>query len=83
MEILIRRISISDFNKDSFLQFYDTGFLGKNVSFIHLKELVDQMIILLAENKLEHLNQAGAYYRVINNIMVKIIDNSNHTTIIW
>ncbi|KAL6427048.1 hypothetical protein ACFW04_009317 [Cataglyphis niger] len=64
------------------LVFYDTGFLGKNVPFIHLKELVDQMISLLAENKLEHLNQAGAYYRVINNIMVKIIDNSNHTTII-
>jgi len=41
------------------------------------------MISLLAENKLEHLHQAGAYYRVINNIMVKIIDNSNHTTIIW
>jgi len=50
---------------------------------MHLKELVDQMISLLAENKLEHLHQAGAYYRVINNIMVKIIDNSNHTTIIW
>ncbi|XP_011700705.1 PREDICTED: cytoskeleton-associated protein 5 isoform X2 [Wasmannia auropunctata] len=64
------------------LVFYDTGFLGKNVPFIHLKELVDQMISLLAENKLEHLHQAGAYYRVINNIMVKIIDNSNHTTII-
>ncbi|XP_020296342.1 protein mini spindles isoform X2 [Pseudomyrmex gracilis] len=64
------------------LTFYDTGFLGKNVPFMHLKELVDQMISLLAENKLEHLNQAGAYYRVINSIMVKIIDNSNHTTII-
>ncbi|KAL0125152.1 hypothetical protein PUN28_004351 [Cardiocondyla obscurior] len=64
------------------LVFYDTGFLGKNVPLIHLKELVDQMISLLGENKLEHLHQAGAYYRVINNIMVKIIDNSNHTTII-
>ncbi|KYQ51976.1 Cytoskeleton-associated protein 5 [Trachymyrmex zeteki] len=64
------------------LVFYDTGFLGKNVPLTQLKELVDQMISLLAENKLEHLHQAGAYYRVINNIMVKIIDNSNHTTII-
>ncbi|XP_071643759.1 protein mini spindles-like isoform X2 [Temnothorax longispinosus] len=64
------------------LVFYDSGFLGKNVPFVHLKELVDQMISLLAENKLEHLHQASAYYRVINNIMVKIIDNSNHTTII-
>ncbi|KAK1119716.1 hypothetical protein K0M31_013134 [Melipona bicolor] len=64
------------------LAFYDTGILGKNVPLIHLKELVDQMISLLAENKLNHLQQADAYYRVINNIVCKIIDNSNHTTII-
>ncbi|XP_033302559.1 protein mini spindles isoform X1 [Bombus bifarius] len=64
------------------LAFYDTGILGKNVPLIHLKELVDQMISLLAENKLNHLHQAEAYYRVINNIVCKIIDNSNHTTII-
>ncbi|XP_053980065.1 protein mini spindles [Hylaeus volcanicus] len=64
------------------LAFYDSGILGKNVPLIHLKELVDQMISLLAENKLNHLYQAGVYYRVINNIVCKIIDNSNHTTII-
>ncbi|XP_034182971.1 msps cytoskeleton-associated protein 5 isoform X1 [Osmia lignaria lignaria] len=64
------------------LAFYDTGILGKNVPLIHLKELVDQMISLLAENKLDHLHQAEAYYRVINSIVCKIIDNSNHTTII-
>ncbi|CAK9796545.1 Protein mini spindles [Anthophora plagiata] len=64
------------------LAFYDTGILGKNVPLIHLKELVDQMISLLAESKLNHLHQAEAYYRVINNIVCKIIDNSNHTTII-
>ncbi|KOC71291.1 Cytoskeleton-associated protein 5 [Habropoda laboriosa] len=62
--------------------FYDTGILGKNVPLIHLKELVDQMISLLAENKLNHLHQAEVYYRVINNIVCRIIDNSNHTTII-
>ncbi|XP_076624650.1 msps cytoskeleton-associated protein 5 [Colletes latitarsis] len=64
------------------LAFYDTGVLGKNVPLIHLKELVDQMISLLAENKLNHLHQPEVYYRVINNIVCKIIDNSNHTTII-
>ncbi|XP_076386663.1 msps cytoskeleton-associated protein 5 isoform X2 [Megachile rotundata] len=64
------------------LAFYDTGILGKNVPLIHLKELVDQMISLLAEEKFEHLHQAEAYYRVVNNIVCKIIDNSNHTTII-
>ncbi|XP_043263019.1 protein mini spindles [Colletes gigas] len=64
------------------LAFYDTGVLGKNVPLIHLKELVDQMISLLAENKLNHLHQAEVYYRVINSIVCKIIDNSNHTTII-
>ncbi|KZC12217.1 Cytoskeleton-associated protein 5 [Dufourea novaeangliae] len=64
------------------LAFYDSGVLGKNVPLIHLKELVDQMISLLAEHKLHHLHQADVYYRVINNIVCKIIDNSNHTTII-
>ncbi|KAK2583775.1 hypothetical protein KPH14_009682 [Odynerus spinipes] len=64
------------------LTFYDTGILGKNVPLIHLKELVEQMITLLAECKLDRLQEAEAYNRVINNIVVKIIDNSNHTTII-
>ncbi|KAG7191094.1 hypothetical protein KM043_007130 [Ampulex compressa] len=64
------------------LSFYDAGILSRNVSLVHLKELVDELISLLAENKLEHLQEAEAYYRVINNIVAKIIDNSNHTTII-
>ncbi|XP_011314716.1 cytoskeleton-associated protein 5 isoform X2 [Fopius arisanus] len=63
------------------LSFYDTGFLGKNVSLQELKELVHQMLILLAENKLSHLSQADAYIRVVNSIVVKTIDHSNHTTI--
>ena len=49
----------------------------------HLKELVHQMITLLAENKLDQLNEAEAYNRVINNVVIKTIDNSDHTTIIW
>ncbi|XP_061931308.1 protein mini spindles isoform X2 [Apis cerana] len=64
------------------LAFYDTGILGKNVPLIHLKELVDQMISFLAENKLNHLHQADSYLRIVNIIICKIIDNSNHTTII-
>ena len=66
-----------------FLQFYESGLLGKNVPTNHLKELVHQMINLLAENKLDQLNEAEAYNRVINNVVIKTIDNSNHTTIIW
>ncbi|XP_058791056.1 protein mini spindles isoform X2 [Phymastichus coffea] len=64
------------------LTFYDTGILGRNVPLHHLKDLVDQVISFLAENKLNRLNDAEAYIRVINTIAVKIIDNSDHTTII-
>lgn len=72
------------FNNFFFIfQFYESGFLGKNVPTNHLKELVHQMITLLAENKLDQLNEAEAYNRVINNVVIKTIDNSNHTTIIW
>lgn len=41
------------------------------------------MISFLAENKLNHLHQADSYLRIVNIIICKIIDNSNHTTIIW
>ncbi|KAK0165415.1 hypothetical protein PV328_003929 [Microctonus aethiopoides] len=64
------------------LAFYESGLLGKNVPGNQLKELVHQMLILLAENKLERLNQADIYVRVVNIIVVKMIDHSNHTTII-
>ncbi|XP_015517850.2 protein mini spindles isoform X1 [Neodiprion lecontei] len=64
------------------LSFYNSGILGKNVSALQLKELVDQLISLLAENKLDQLNDVDAYNRVINTIVVKVIDCSNHTTII-
>ncbi|XP_044007897.1 protein mini spindles isoform X2 [Aphidius gifuensis] len=63
------------------LAFYESGILGKNVSMPQLKELVHQMLILLAENKLCHFSQADAYSRVVNSITVKTIDHSNHTTI--
>ncbi|XP_034937769.1 protein mini spindles isoform X2 [Chelonus insularis] len=64
------------------LSFYDSGILGKNVPTSQLKELVHQMLMLLAENKLDHINQADVYNRVVNVIVVKMIDHSNHTTII-
>lgn len=63
------------------LCFYETGVLGKNVLMPQLKELVHKMLILLAENKLSHFIQAEAFTRVINSIIKKIIDHSNHTTI--
>ncbi|XP_048511351.1 protein mini spindles isoform X1 [Athalia rosae] len=64
------------------LSFYDSGLLGRNVPALQLKELVDQLIGLLADNKLDRLNEGDAYIRVVNHIVVKVIDHSNHTTII-
>ncbi|XP_043269757.1 protein mini spindles isoform X2 [Venturia canescens] len=64
------------------LAFYNTGILGKNVPPLILQELVHQMITLLAENKLKPLDHPDAYTRVINNIVVKVIDHSNHSTVI-
>ena len=56
-----------------FQQFYDTGILGKHVPIQPLKDLVDQMIGFLAENKLDRLRDAEVYVRVINTIVLKII----------
>ncbi|KAG7190528.1 hypothetical protein KM043_006629 [Ampulex compressa] len=59
--------------------FYDSAVLGKNVPMIHLKTLLNEMISLLAKNKVEHFQQANMFYRVVNNAIIKTIENSNYT----
>lgn len=64
------------------LTFYDSGLFGQNVGTEALKEHVDQMIGFLAEGKLSQLQEHETYVRVINTIVLKIINNSDHTRII-
>lgn len=64
------------------LSFLESKVLGKNVSMPQLKELIYLMLMLLAENKFEHVEDTDMYMRVVNVIIVKTIDYSNHTTLI-
>lgn len=47
------------------------------------KNIINQLIILLVEGKLEGCPNGDAYVRVINLHCVKIIERSDPTSIIW
>ncbi|XP_014295332.1 protein mini spindles isoform X1 [Microplitis demolitor] len=64
------------------LAFYESKVLGRNVTTGHLKEIIYLMLMLLAENKFENVKDTDMYMRVVNVIIVKMIDYSNHTTLI-
>jgi hypothetical protein len=49
----------------------------------HLKDVVDELIHVLVDGKLENCRNGDAYIRVINLHCVKIIEKSEHTKIIW
>lgn len=65
------------------LQFYDNHSLGTRVSVPAIKELINQLITLLVEERLINVPNGEAYVRVINLHCVKIIERSDHTNTIW
>ncbi|XP_049825977.1 protein mini spindles isoform X2 [Aethina tumida] len=62
--------------------FYKNKGFGSKVSVAVLMDLLNQMINLLVEGKLEKCNSGDSYVRVVNSHCVKIIDKSDHTKII-
>ncbi|RZC32556.1 cytoskeleton-associated protein 5 [Asbolus verrucosus] len=62
--------------------FYRTKNLGQQVSVELLKDIIDQLIHILVDGKLENCTNGDAYVRVINLHCVKIIEKSNHTKIL-
>ena len=64
-------------------QFYHNKNFGQHGFVENLKDIVDQLIHVLVDAKLENCTNGDAYVRVINLHCVKIIEKSDHTKIIW
>lgn len=64
-------------------QFYLNKMLGRKMNAAVTKNIINQLIILLVEPKLEGCPNGDAYVRVINLHCVKIIERSDPTSIIW
>lgn len=62
--------------------FYANKDLGRKVSTSVLKDVMNQLIILLVEPKLEACPNGDAFIRVVNVHCVKVIDRSEHTNIV-
>lgn len=65
--------------------FYNCGGTdaGKRVSQGALKDILLELIRLLAESKLDKCPNGDSYVRVVNLHCVKIIEKSDHTNVIW
>lgn len=63
--------------------FYNNKVLGRKISVEVLKEIMCQLINILAEGKLSDVPNGDSYIRVVNLHCVKIMERSDHTNIIW
>lgn len=66
-----------------YLQFYINKGLGQKLTVDVLRNVLDQLITLLVDAKLEGCPNGDAYVRIINVHCVKFIERSNHTNIMW
>lgn len=65
------------------MQFYSNATLSRRVSKDVLRDLIEQLISLLVNRHMEELESGESYVRIINTLVVRIIERSDHTNITW
>ncbi|PNF34799.1 Protein mini spindles [Cryptotermes secundus] len=63
------------------LSFYNNSVLSCQVSKDVLRDLVEQLISLLVNGHMEELESGESYIRIINTLVVRVIERSDHTNI--
>ncbi len=63
------------------LQLFQCGSLGKQASRDVLKDLINSLITILLDNRLEDLEEGPQVVRSVNVMVVKIIENSDPTNV--
>lgn len=64
-------------------QLYNYPDLCKNVREETIRRAVDQLISLLTEKRLEAFDRTEMFVRVVNSAIIRIFENSNHTSVVW
>ncbi len=62
-------------------QLFQCGSLGKQASRDVLKDLINSLITILLDNRLEDLEEGPQVVRSVNVMVVKIIENSDPTNV--
>lgn len=68
------------------LQLFSSQQFARNVSENNLQQLLTHLIGLLVEKRLERLQQAdnwNLFQKFVNNLVLKILERSEHTAVIW
>ncbi|XP_021935865.1 protein mini spindles isoform X2 [Zootermopsis nevadensis] len=63
------------------MSFYSNSTLSRQVSKDVLCDLIEQLISLLVNKHMEQLESGESYVRIINTLVVRIIERSDHTNI--
>lgn len=63
------------------MTFYSNGILSCRVSKDVLRDLIEQLITLLVNRHMEELESGESYVRIINTLVVRIIERSDHTNV--
>ncbi|XP_069680440.1 protein mini spindles isoform X4 [Periplaneta americana] len=63
------------------MTFYNNPILAQRVSKDVLRDLIDQLISLLVNRHMEELENGDSYIRIINTLVVRIIERSDHTNV--
>lgn len=53
------------------------------ISESQLQQLLTQLINLLIEKRLEYVGDWNMFQKVVNNLVLKILERSEHTAVIW
>jgi hypothetical protein len=64
-------------------QFYNNSVLSRQISKDVLRDLVEQLISLLVNGHMEELEKGGSCIRIINTLVLRIVERSDHTNITW
>ncbi|PSN31815.1 Mini spindles protein [Blattella germanica] len=63
------------------MTFYGNNQLASRVSKDVLRDLIEQLISLLVNRHMEELDNGDSYIRIVNTLVVRIIEQSDHTNI--
>jgi hypothetical protein len=69
--------------KSSFFQLYNNSVLSHQVSKDVLRDLVEHLITLLVNGHMGELESGESYIRIINTLVLRVIERSDHTNITW
>ena len=67
----------------NFFQLFESGNLGKQATADVLKDLLYNLLVVLLDTRLNGTDEGPNVIKSVNILVVKIVDKSDHTQVMW